>query len=267
MAALDAFEQSAERRVDLVMWYQDWASTRELDLSLLQRVADHGAVPMLTWEPWDHTRGPKQPDFALSRILLGEFDRYLRDFGRNLARYSGPLFLRFAHEMNGHWYPWGLGAQMNTAREFVSAWRHVWTAVRSEGATSVAWVWSPNIVQGAAAFEACYPGSEFVDWLGLDGYDRGGWGRARSFRDLFGESYARIAALGPQPIMIAETACAERRGKPGWITDAFSQIMHQDFSRLRAVVWFNQRKERDWRIESSPHSRLAFARAVARLEG
>jgi beta-mannanase len=269
MSALAEFERQAERPVAIVMWYQDWAHTAELDLGLFARVAQHGAVPLLTWEPWDHTAGPVQPAFHLARVLAGDFDAYLGACAQRLARYGAPVMLRWAHEMNGHWYPWSVGAVgrtpgQNTPDQYVAAWQHIWRLFRAEGADNVAWVWSPNVLDHCAAFESCYPGHEFVDWLALDGYNWGGWGRWRSFARLFGDSYKRLAALGPQPLMIAETASAEAGGsKARWIRDALTESIPTRFPRVRAVVWFNQRKERDWRIESSPASRRAFAEAVA----
>jgi beta-mannanase len=267
MEPLLEFELQAERPVDLIMWYQDWVHTGELDVGLIQRVADHGAVPLLTWDPWDYTQGPSQPSFALSRVLEGAFDSYISAWARELAGYDGPLLLRFAHEMNGHWYPWGTRARSGppgaTAAEYVQTWRHVWRLFQAAGAHQVQWVWAPNILEGAGAFEVCYPGSEYVDWLALDGYNWGGWRRWRSFRQLFAASYRRLTALGPQPVMIAETACAEAGGdKARWITEGLTQVIPDQMPRVRAVVWFNQAKERDWRIESSDASRLAFAEAV-----
>ncbi len=261
-SALAEFERNAERPVDIVMWYQDWAQTRELDLSLLERVADHGALPLLTWEPWDHTAGSRQPAFSLSRILAGGHDDYVRAFAGRVARYARPLLLRWAHEMNGHWYPWGTAG--GSAAEYIAVWRRVWELFRAEGASNAAWVWSPNVLDHCVAFEPYYPGDDYVDWVGLDGYNWGGLGRWRSFRRLFVPSYQRLAALSPQPIMIAETASAEAGGdKAGWITEALTQVIPNELPRVRAVIWFNQKKERDWRIESSPKSRQAFAAAVA----
>src|SRR6266496_1414193 len=40
-----------------------------------------------------------------------------------------------------------------------------------------------------------------------------------------------------------------------------SQIPH-NFSRIRAVIWFDQDKETDWRIESSFTAQNAFATAI-----
>jgi beta-mannanase len=273
MAALVEFERAAERSVGIVMWYQDWAQTRELDLRLFAQVAQHGAIPLLTWEPWDHTQGPVQPDFHLARVVAGEFDAYLQTSAQRLARYGAPVLLRWAHEMNGHWYPWSTGSRIRfggktsaqaTPAEYIAAWRRIWQVFHAEGASNIAWVWSPNVLDHCAPFEPCYPGHEFVDWLALDGYNWGGWGRWRSFARVFGPSYARLVALGPQPVMIAETASAEAGGnKARWITDAFTQTLRAELPRVRAVIWFNQDKERDWRIESSPQSRRAFADAVA----
>jgi hypothetical protein len=289
MGPLDEFEQHAKRPVDIVMWYQDWATTAEIDVGLLARVAARGALPMLTWEPWDHqspalTKDVGESACTLDRIAAGGLDDYIRESARRLAEYGGPLLLRWAHEMNGDWYPWGVAAHQRvfplsltlprqgggdrwpgaSSEAYCSAWRRMWDLFQEEGAMNVTWVWSPNILDHCAPFEPFYPGDEYVDWLALDGYNWGGWGRWRSFSQLFAPSYARLAALGPQPIMVAETACAEAGGnKARWITEALTRTIPNDFPRVRAVVWFNQQKERDWRIESSPRSEHAFAAAVA----
>ena len=279
MEPLEEFEKHAGRGVDIVMWYQDWATTREIDVGMIERVAAHGAFPMLTWEPWDYrdaelspppwwgrAKGSEAagPAFPLDRIAAGHFDDYVRESARRIARYGGPLLLRWAHEMNGGWYPWGVGAPGASPETYRQAWRHVWELFRDEAATNVSWVWSPNILDHCAAFEPFYPGADCVDWLGLDGYNLGGWGRWRSFRRLFAASYARVADLGPQPIMIAETACAEAGGnKACWIAETLTHAIPTEFPRVHALIWFNANKERDWRIESSRRSQRAFADAIA----
>jgi endoglucanase len=62
--------------------------------------------------------------------------------------------------------------------------------------------------------------------------------------------------------MIAEMASAEQGGsKADWITDAYSAQIPNNFGRIKAVIWFNEDKETDWRIESSPPAQNAFATA------
>jgi len=119
------------------------------------------------------------------------------------------------------------------------------------------------VYSAASVLTPYYPGDAYVDWLGLDGYNRGGaaW---QSFAQVFGASYQSITALSAKPLMIAETASAEAGGsKAQWIVDAFSTQILQRYPRIQAVLWFNQNKETDWRIESSAAAQRAFARAVA----
>jgi endoglucanase len=63
--------------------------------------------------------------------------------------------------------------------------------------------------------------------------------------------------------MVAETACAEQGGsKADWIADAYSTQIPNNFEKIKAVIWFNENKETDWRIESSPAAQNAFATAI-----
>jgi len=175
--------------------------------------------------------------------------------------------VRFAHEMNGNWYPWGSGVNGNTAARYIAAWRHVVRIFRRAGASNVRWVWSPNVYgnNGARAFAPLYPGNRWVDWVALDGYN---WGPLRTsgwvgFGDLFGPSYDAMTRLTRKPLMIAETATSEHGGdKAAWIRDALEVTLPTRFPRVRALVWFDREKETDWRVTSSPAALLAFGAAV-----
>ena len=69
---------------------------------------------------------------------------------------------------------------------------------------------------------------------------------------------------GARPLLVAETASAEvGGGKADWIVDAYTVQLPQQFPRIRGVIWFNEDKETDWRIESSPSAQSAFAQAVS----
>ena len=61
-----------------------------------------------------------------------------------------------------------------------------------------------------------FPGTEEVDWVGLDGYNWGTnreWSGWQSFREIFSEAYDLLTQLAPEkPFMIAEVGCAEEGG-------------------------------------------------------
>lgn len=266
MTALARYEQAAGKQAAIVHWYQGWgAANAPLDTRLLSAVAAHGSAPMITWEPWDYTRGLNQPEYSLAAIASGRYDGYVRSWADGLARYGGPVLIRWAHEMNLQNYPWSVGIQGNTAAQYVAAWRRLRDIFTAAGARNVQWVWSPNVAWNTeTAFEPMYPGDAYVDWVGLDGYNFIEWGGWQSFGQIFGNSYTAITRLSTKPVMIAEVASAEQGGsKAGWIADMFSHQLPSAYPRIRAVVWFNDSKEADWRLTSTETARAAFAAAVA----
>ena len=131
-------------------------------------------------------------------------------------------------------------------------------------------MWAPNNVdsEDAPAALEYYPGDAYVDWTGIDGYN---WGTSdpdfawQSFEDVFRDMYDQLHTLG-KPIIIGETASAPKGGsKAGWIT-AIPSTLRSDFPDVRAVVWFDVKKERDWRIRSSRASQKAFKKLAASKE-
>jgi beta-mannanase len=169
--------------------------------------------------------------------------------------------------MNGNWYPWTEQVNGNRAGYYARAWRHVRRIFATQGAENVEWVWAPTrMYSGSTPVTGLYPGNDYVDWVGLDGYNRGcnstsGW---KSFRQLFDSSLATLRQLAPgKPLMIAETASAEEGGsKSIWINDFFAQLRNNP--DVLAFVWFNiKRSYADWRIESSSSAQSAFRNGLA----
>ncbi len=271
--ALDRFAERIRRQPVVVSWFEAWGSASAVTgeiirTELLDRVTARGAVPMVTWEPWDPGAGVEQPAYQLAVIARGDFDAYVNSWAFRLAAYGGPVWLRFAHEMNAPWYPWGIGVNGNSADDYVAAWLHLRDRFAAAGATNVRWVWcvDATTIEGHP-FAAAYPGDDAVDWTALDGYN---WGSSRpnttwrGFGDVFGVAYDQVVGLGGRPMMIAETACAEQGGnKADWITEGLA-IVPERFPRITALCWFNERSTTtDWRVESSPESLAAFASAVS----
>jgi hypothetical protein len=262
--ALNAFAALIARRASLVMWYRGWNAPLIVPREI-NNVTSRGAAPMITWEPFDY-RDPTQDPYPLNGIASGKFDRYIRASAKAAAAYRRPLLVRFAEEMNGNWVPWGAHVNGNTPALYIAAWRRIVRIFRADGATNVRWVWAPNIVPGGAPFAAYYPGSAWLDWVALDGYN---WGRAhwpgwQSLAEVFGASYGRLTALSRKPVMIAETASTELGGdKARWILQGLLQELPSRLPRVRAVVWFNRDGDADWRVNSSPSALRAF-RQVAK---
>lgn len=263
--ALSNFTSRAGVTPGISMYYQDWNegwSSALLNPRFTVPISEDGSVPMVTWSPMLDTRDPiHQPKYAPSRIASGTFDRYIHRAAREAAAYGRPFFLRLAHEMNGSWSPWGAHVGHNRPGDYVAMWRHVVSIFDREGASNVRWVWSPNVdvTKNVEPFKPFYPGDRWVDLVALDGYN---WGttnhaRWRSFNATFASSYRAVRALTGKPMMIGETASTEHGGnKAEWIDRIGPSL--ESMPAVKALVWFDRRKETDWRIDSSPASKQAF---------
>jgi beta-mannanase len=174
--------------------------------------------------------------------------------------------LRFAHEMNGSWYPWSAGTNGNTARDYVAAWRHLHSVFTAQGVGNVSWNWSPNVPSvGATPLSSLYPGDAHVDQVALDGYN---WGTTRpgstwtAFWDVFSSGVTELRGLTGKPLWIGEVASAEQGGdKAAWIEDMFSSLVQHP--EVRGFTWFDFAKETDWRIGSTTASMTAFRAGLA----
>ncbi|MFF0991388.1 glycoside hydrolase family 26 protein [Kocuria nitroreducens] len=265
-----------------MLLFRDW--THETPpLGALDAVRAQGATPVLTWEPWyappmdtAPADAAHQPAFALARMPAGDHDHRIGTWAAALASWGHDVVLRFAHEMNGDWYPWGTGVQGNTADQYVRAWRYVHDRFAAAGAANVRWCWAPNIPASGADAEGAqladfFPGEDVVDVLGIDGYNWGSPEPPLSWTtpaELFDSGLAELRGLGTRlPIVVTETASAEGRApehsKADWISQLFDYLTRQ--GDVRGVIWFHEDKERDWRVDSSATARTAYRRAVAKL--
>ena len=259
---LDAFEQLVGHDVQIVSFYQSFASG-SFDHDGASSITARGAIPMVTWEPWDSKKGVDQPAFTLKRIASGEFDEEMSRFANDVKNWGGRVLLRFAHEMNGDWYPWSERTNGNKAGDYVKAWRHVHGVFERVGASNVEWVWSPNVTyDGSTSLEDLYPGDDDTDWVALDGYNFGTSSSKHtwdSFDHVFGASLDELERIAPdKPVLIAEVGCSEQGGdKAAWITDMFDQLAHRP--DVAGVVWFDIDKRADWRLTTSDAAVSAFA--------
>ena len=265
---LPVVTQMAGRAPDYVLRFA--ALAEDAPIGRLEAIASSGAMPMLSLEPWVPGAGVDQADYALATIASGAHDADLERWAAALATWDRPVMLRFAHEMNGDWYPWAVGVNGNTAADFVAAWRHVHEVFTAAGADKVSFVWAPNVSYPGhtTPFEKLYPGKDHVDVLGLDGYNQQADGRSWTTpEELFRSGLAELRALpGDKSIIVTETASSEGSPlgteKAEWITSLVRYLGEAD--RVDGFIWFQADKEQDWRFNSTAQAQAALKHALAR---
>jgi len=261
ISALTALENDLGLKFHSCKWYLDWSD--DLEREIPDRFNAHGCIPELTWQPQLSGEG-----VSYNEVTSGEYDQYINSFASVVKGLGYNIRINMAPEMNSDWEPWSIGQNGNTKENHKDFWRYVVAKFRDNGATNISWIWGPNVHyvgELISRYSEMYPGDDYVDYVGLDGYNWGtsqSWSEWQTFREVFENSYNDLAAMTSKNILIMETASAEVGGnKADWITGMFNDLPSR-FPRIKGFTWFDINKETDWRINSSESSKQAFARAA-----
>jgi hypothetical protein len=248
LAGATAFATAEGKATNLIEFYSSWGEPYQV--AEVQQIWKSGALPYVAIEP--NTK-------SLAQIAAGVDDNYIHQYAQAVRSLNLPVAISFAHEMNGGWFSWG--TKSATAAEFVAAWRHMHDIFAQEGATEAIWVWSPNVINPVRTvkLKPYWPGDGYVDWVGVIGYYS--LTGESTFKTLFGPTMAQVRAFTARPFIIAETASEGGARKPADIADLFKSIAKR--SDVIGFVWFDFKKEADWRITSGPASAAEFRRQVA----
>jgi len=252
---------------EIVVFFMQWPEKYEAGKSYFPRATfdliwQSGAVPCLTWEPMTIQAG--QETAVLARdILNGSYDDYLMAFARQSVRWPHPFIIRFAHEMNLDRYHWGT-QKKDYGPETPAIYRKMFAYIvrffRICGADNVIWCFCPNVDSIPDAgkdpqnnwntIEKYYPGDDIIDVFGLDGYNwfaNGVADSGRSFKSIFERPVQCLKAMAPRkPLIVFETASPRSSGdRRPWLQDMLSSAQ---LWNLKGVVWFQVKKEMDWRL-------------------
>jgi hypothetical protein len=276
MNPLSVFEEEVHKKVSMENFFEPFANCNPtcsfygFPTTPLENIRRHGAIPVVSWSSQSIPSSKSEPDFQLSDVIAGRYDSYIREWATKAKAWGHPFMLRFNWEMNGKWFPWHEGVNGNQPGEFVTAWRHVHDIFTAVGAANVTWVWCPNLeYNGSTPLSEVYPGNEYVDWTGLDGYNHGtnpaqpdSW---KSFNQLYRTTYNNIVnSLAPtKPMMIGEVASTEYGGsKSAWIKDMLARVP-AEYPKIRALIYFDKYDSNmDWPLETSTSSIEAFAEGI-----
>ncbi|MFU8871169.1 glycoside hydrolase family 26 protein [Micromonospora sp. SL4-19] len=223
-----------------------------------KRLAEVPGTPLLAMEPWHNTSGRTQPAWTLASTIDGQWDERYEAIARAVVAYGKPILIRFGHEMNGHWYPWGT-RNGNRRGEFITAWRHVVEIFRAAGATNALWVWSPNILRGADSrtIKEFWPGDQYVDVVGVTGYGV----REATPETTYRATLKQVYALTRKKILLTEVGVQPGPEKENWLR-RFGPWL-RDNPRVAGFIWYQVVRQGDWRFDDTPANLAAFRSGLA----
>ena len=217
--ALASFNQSTGKPLAILIVYAPF--NKPPPSATLAAMASNGSIPLVDWLCAN-----------VSDVSAGMYDSQITSYAQALKSYGHPVFLKWFGEMN-------LQDQTNSAcgaygngPTYISAWQRIWNIFHTVGATNVAFVWGPSSMTDAAAY---YPGDKYVDWIGVDGYERRQTGTG-AFAQIFGSFYSEWSGHD-KPMMVAETAAMG--ANQSFYIQGIQQSIPSQFPDFKAVVYFD----------------------------
>lgn len=237
-----------------IEFYFQWDISNESSsslLSTLDAIWNLGAVPCITWEPIIYKQSSWHT-IPFEDIIQGKYDDYLSTSAKAIRTFNEPVIIRFAHEMNLQQYHWGTKETLygpSSPDIYIQMFRYLVDYFRQENAQNVLWAFCPNVdsIPNEPWNQAThyYPGDNYVDILGMDGYN---WENPhRSFYDIFSPLHSELKNLNNHlPIFVFETASAnEDTKRKNWIKEALKTSKKWN---LQAFIWFHVDKEKNWKL-------------------
>ena len=232
-------------RLPVFSWFQRGGWDGDTAGRIAALAPEDPDVCLVAWEAWD---------VPFAEVVSGARDDFFGSWCDGAAGYPGRVIVRLFHEPNGDWYPWavanGSGAVTST-EQWRQAWQRV-VGIARERAPDVEFLFCPNSEDvGGIPAEEYWPGEEWVDLIGVDGYNWGWHADGSPYTtaaQVIGPMYDRLTALHrTAEFMVGEIGCAAHPGKSAWFERLFAE---PGFPRLTQVAFFSEAKEEDWRLDS-----------------
>lgn len=247
---LDAIERDAGYKFKVLLHYQ--SIDQQLPINYLENAWEHDRIVELSLAT-NHTSQanalwtsgiPANARVAYD-ILDGKYDDYFIKYAEDLKKFHRPILFRLNNEMNGDWCWYSAFYTARDADIYIKLWRYIRDIFDRHGVDNLIWIWNPHDVSRPDFawnnFMAYYPGDEYVDIIGMTGYNNGTYfsgEKWRAFDLIYSDVYKQYSALFDKPFMLTEFSSSTYGGnKAAWIDDMFAKI--GNYPNIKVAVWWN----------------------------
>jgi hypothetical protein len=212
---IDYFTKELNRKPSIFA-IQIWVGVHKTLMLRAKITADQGVIPFV------------YTGFPPFHVTKGHYDRPLRRMAEKARRFGekyGGFFINTMWEMNidtiNRPWPWCVGPSL-----FKEAWHRMWHIFEENGANEYAtWVIEYQV---DFPLEGYYPGDDYVDWIGLSGYNNKisqGYYGYRQLSQLISRPYRYFRVNHKdKPIMQAEFGSPIGRDQPKWLKKALGTL-------------------------------------------
>jgi hypothetical protein len=257
---------------------------------MLNELSSEGAIPVIDWGC-----STDSPFVTTTDIVnnTNDVDAYIRSYAEQLKAYGKPVFLRWLWEFNIESPPAtfyrdcietvpGTANPATDGPEYQLAFQDIWKIFKGPGgvgAANVSFVWNPGLAGNLnlSFLQQYYPGAQYVDWVGVDGYSRpvptelmGNPIAANpTFPTLFTSIVNLLSTNFPDPIMIGETGATNQENTPThqavYLQGALTALQTPPFADVGAFNYYDatnnllQGDDGTWTLTTASGGFQAFA--------
>lgn len=240
----------------------------------LERLYSQGKYTELTLQISNHYNSDlfgKNPNFD---VYDGLMDDKIRQFARGAKKFGKPFLFRLNNEMNSDWVNYSGVAALSDPEIFRSNWIRIYDIFKQEGVNNAIWIFNPNNEDCPPchwnSYLAYYPGDEYVDMIGMTGYNTGTYYYEvfnetwRTFDEINLLQYEKLMARFEDfPFIITEFASSSVGGdKEKWIEDMFESI--KKYPNIKMALWWSSR---DYDFRDETYTKVARPYFLDETEG
>lgn len=282
--AISAWETKIGRKLGIVTFSLNFGKAIKYPRNALALVHKNKATSLVRLMPRADFSKPKKgvtPKYSLTSIVAGHWDAQLKALAHDFKVFDVPVFMDFAPEMNGNWFHWAgvwnggahtasYGAKnlADGPELYRDAYRHIIDLFRSVGAHKVTWIFHVDAWgvddKGWNAIKNYYPGTDYIDWLGLSFYGAHEVDQYMlPFDGVMKKAYRSLSDLDPgKPIFLSEFGASEISGDPlakaKWIKAAGQALVSRRYPKIHAISYWHENYH-------SPNSQPALLRLDSSL--
>ncbi len=281
---IPAMEQQLDFTFPIVLIYNHIG--QPISQNFLDHCEKEGRMIELTLQMTETNNEDLYCKSPLLETYKGKYDDKIRALARQLKEeIHSPFFFRLNNEMNTDWANYSGIVNLSDPEIYIGCWRRVYEIFEEEGVDNAIWVFNPNDRNYPPCnwnnFLAYYPGDDYVQMIGVTGYNTGtyyidvtgeDW---RSFTEIYDEVQAAYHPFFSDfPWIITEFASSSVGGnKPMWIDHMFENL--HKYPNIKAAVWFSApdidmrpgfegQISRPYMLDETPETLAAFARGIAK---
>ncbi|ABR47722.1 conserved hypothetical protein [Alkaliphilus metalliredigens QYMF] len=248
---LNQLEERMDYSFDTIIRYHHF-SDGDFPMTAMENAYENNKLVLFTLQTMD----TKSDNTGITYdILNGDYEDYFQRLAKDMKAYDHPILFRLNNEMNGDWCPYSGYFSSKDSSLYIEVWKYVYGIFEENNLENVLWVWNPHDISfpGFSINHALtyYPGNQYVDIVGLTGYNTGDYYEGeiwRGFREIYTPLYEEYIEIFQQPLMITEFGSNSVGGdKIQWIQEMFQYI--RDYDRIKVAIWWSGT---DWDNEGNP---------------